>query len=57
MPAEPSGVLINGSTPNTLRLVVLPPGERNGLDVLGYQVKYDSGVYDFDAGMMHSSVK
>ena len=51
MPAEPSGVLVNGSTPNTLRLVVLPPGERNGLDVLGYQVKYDNAVYDFDAGI------
>jgi len=56
-PAERSGVLINGRTPNTLRRLVLPPGERNGVDVLGYQVKQDNGVYDFDAGMMHSWLK
>ena len=50
VPVKPSGVLVNGSTPNTLGLQVLPPGERNGLDVLGYQVRYEGGVYDFDAG-------
>jgi len=52
VPDKPSGVklLENVSTPNTLRLHVLPPGEFNGLDLLGYRVKYDELVYDFDAG-------
>jgi len=42
--------VLNESTPNTVRLQVVPPGEHNGLDVLGYRVKYDEAVYDFDAG-------
>jgi len=50
VPDKPSGVLVNSSTPNTVRLRVLPPGDYNGLDVLGYRVKYDEFVYDFDAG-------
>jgi len=52
VPDKPSGVklLTNVSTPNTLRLQVLPPGEYDGLDVLGYRVKYDDVVNDFDAG-------
>jgi len=52
VPDKPSGVklLANVSTPNTVRLHVLPPGEYNGLDLLGYRVKYDDVVYDFDAG-------
>jgi len=50
VPDKPSGVLVNSSTPNTVRLRVLPPGDYNGLDVLGYRVKYDEFAYDFDAG-------
>ena len=54
VPGVPSGVLLNASTPNTLRLVVQPPIELHdddGLDVLGYRVQYDNGrVYDFHAG-------
>jgi len=50
VPAKPSGVLVNGSTPNTLRLHVVPPREYDGLTVLGYRVAYDNDVYEFDAG-------
>jgi len=52
VPDKPSdvAVLLNASTPNTLRLKVLPPGQFNGLDVLGYRVKYEDVVYDFGAG-------
>jgi len=50
VPEKPSGVVVNSSTPNTLRLHVLPPGEYDGLDVLGYRVKYEDVVHDFNAG-------
>jgi len=50
VPDKPSGVLVNSSTPNTVRLQVLPPGEYDGLDILGYRVRYEHGVYDFDTG-------
>ena len=50
VPEKPSGVRVNASTPNTVRLQVLPPTEYNGLDLLGYRVKYEDVVYDFDAG-------
>jgi len=29
---------------------MLPPGEYDGLDVLGYRIKYEDVVYDFGAG-------
>jgi len=50
VPDKPRGVVVNASTPNTVRLQVLPPGEFNGLAVRGYRVKYEDRVYDFDTG-------
>jgi len=52
VPGRPSGVMVNASTPNTVRLHVLPPSEHNGLVILGYRVKYEDVVRDFDAGSL-----